>query len=206
MSKYLRQADLVREPLTVNELKAKNRVALSFQSCVCTAPSGFWQEDPSGHLRCRRHIKEFFSSSHLEDNERINSTGALRIRFPKAALNSTCSQWLFDNKYRVGHINCIGVIDGYLARIKVPTAGRNVRHTSLPVLWCQYSSCGWPLPHGFHYWIGCPGVTADQDALEQCGRLYEVIEALPLNVHHSRRGVRYRKDGAVYQGYEKTFL
>ena len=54
--------------------------------------------------------------------------------------------------------------------------------------------------------LAAPGVTADRDALEQCSKLYEAIEALPVGfcVIGDAAYEATKHMVPVYQGYEKT--
>ena len=141
----------------------------------------------------------------------INKTPALRIRFPQKSFefNQAISDFASISQGKA-IINCVGVIDGYLCRIKVPTkkeAG-NVRSYFSGHYQCYGVNIQAVADHHSRFlYIGlaAPGVTADRDALEQCHKLYDAIEAIPL-------GMCIIGDAAyeatermvpVYQGLEK---
>jgi hypothetical protein len=110
---------------------------------------------------------------------------ALRLNFPKtkeevaAAIAGFASVSTDQAVY-----NCVGVVDGYLMRIKVPSKKevKNVRFFfSGHYQWyginiqaaADHQSCF------IHLSFAAPGVTGDRDAIKQCS-LYDLIEDLPL--------------------------
>ena len=142
----------------------------------------------------------------------INSTGALRIKFPEGSseLNKAISDFSTIST-DMAIVNCIGVIDGYLLRIKVPSkkeAG-NVRSYFSGHYQCYGVNIQAVADYQSRFiYIGlaAPGVTADRDALEQCDRLYDAIEGLPFGmcIIGDAAYEATEKMVPVYQGYEKT--
>ena len=105
--------------------------------------------------------------------------------------------------------NCVGVMDGFLVRIKVPSrkeAG-NVRVFFSGHYQCYGINCQAVTDHFsrfIYFAVAAPGVSKDRDAVKQCG-LSDMIEGLP-------RGICVIADAAyepsehlvpVYQGIDK---
>ena len=108
----------------------------------------------------------------------INSTPSLDIIFPQTAAEvQTAMNGFTMISMGAAIINCVGVIDGYLLRIKVPSkeeAG-NVRSYFSGHYQCYGVNIQAVADHWSRFtYIGlaAPGVTADRDALEQCEHLY----------------------------------
>ena len=142
----------------------------------------------------------------------LNTTPELDIKFPQsqAEIHAALSGFTMISM-GAAITNCIGVIDGYLMRIKVPSkeeAG-NVRSYFSGHYQCYGVNIQAVCDHWSRFtYIGlaAPGVTADRDAIEQCPHLYNAIEGLPF-------GICVIGDAAyeatehmvpVYQGLEKT--
>ena len=141
----------------------------------------------------------------------LNSTRDLRIHFPTTREEIAQAMSDFASiSYDMAIINCVGVVDGYLMRIRVPTkkeAG-NVRSYFSGHYQCYGVNVQAVADHNSRFlYIGlaAPGVTADRDAIEQCNKLYDAIENLPF-------GACIIGDAAyeatehmvpVYQGIEK---
>lgn len=204
---------LIRHRLEVNESKANNRGgAIIPELCLyCTIrflAGGSYLDicDVAGIS------KSSFYRVVWRTIRVINSTGALRIKFPQTSVefNKAISDFTTIST-DCAIVNCVGVIDGYLLRIKVPSkkeAG-NVRSYFSGHYQCYGVNIQAVADHHSRFiYIGlaAPGVTADRDALEQCDKLYDAIEAMPF-------GMCIIGDAAyeatehmvpVYQGFEKT--
>ena len=112
---------------------------------------------------------------------------ALRIRFPKTKQEITAGIAGFAGISTDGAIhNCVGVVDGYLLRIRVPAKDgvKNVRSFFSGHYQCYGINIQAAADHHsrfIHFSFAAPGVTGDRDAIKQCS-LYDLNENLPLGV------------------------
>jgi hypothetical protein len=111
----------------------------------------------------------------------------LRITFPKSKEEVTEAIAGFAGISTDGAVyNCVGVVDGYLMRIKVPSKKEvgNVRSFFSGHYQCYGVNIQAAADHQcrfIHLAFAAPGVTGDRDAIKQCS-LYDLIEGLPLGV------------------------
>jgi hypothetical protein len=109
---------------------------------------------------------------------------ALRIIFPKSQQEIENAIAGFASVSQDGAIhNCVGVVDGYLLRIKVPSKRevKNVRSFFSGHYQCYGVNIQAVADHHsrfIHFAFAAPGVTGDRDAIRQC-TLYDLIEGLP---------------------------
>jgi hypothetical protein len=135
---------------------------------------------------------------------------ALRIRFPRTHEEITAAVAGFASVSTEQAIqNCVGVVDGYLLRCRVPSKNevKNVRSFFSGHYQCYGVNIQAACDHHcrfISFAFAAPGVTGDRDAIKQCS-LYQLIERLP-------RGFCVIGDAAyqptehmvpVYQGAEK---
>jgi DDE superfamily endonuclease len=112
---------------------------------------------------------------------------ALRVRFPKTQEELDASIVGFVSVSQDGAIsNCVGVVDGYLLRIRVPSKKevKNVRSFFSGHYQCYGINIQAAADHQsrfIHFAFAAPGVTGDRDAIKQCS-LFDLIEALPLGM------------------------
>jgi DDE superfamily endonuclease len=140
----------------------------------------------------------------------IVQCSALKINFPKTEHEVSSATVGFASISTDGAIkNCVGAVDGYLLRIRVPSKVevKNVRSFFSGHYQCygvNIQACADHHSHFVHFAFAAPGVTGDRNAIKQCS-LYDLIESLP-------RGVCIIGDAAytptehmvpIYQGVDK---
>jgi hypothetical protein len=109
---------------------------------------------------------------------------ALRICFPQTEEEVTAAVAGFASVSTEGAIkNCVGVVDGYLLRCRVPSKHevKNVRSFFSGHYQCYGVNIQAACDHHcrfINFAFAAPGVTGDRDAIKQCS-LYQLIECLP---------------------------
>jgi DDE superfamily endonuclease len=112
---------------------------------------------------------------------------ALRIRFPKTNEEITAAIAGFAGVSTDTAIkNCVGVVDGYLLRIRVPAKKEvgNVRSFFSGHYQCYGVNIQAVADHQsrfIHFAFAAPGVTGDRDAIKQCS-LHGLVEDLPVGL------------------------
>jgi hypothetical protein len=110
---------------------------------------------------------------------------ALRIRFPRTHEEVTAAVAGFASISTEQVIkNCVGVVDGYLLRCRVPSKheAKNVRSFFSGHYQCYGVNVQAACDHHcrfISFAFAAPGVTGDRDAIKQCS-LYQLIERLPM--------------------------
>jgi hypothetical protein len=111
----------------------------------------------------------------------------LKITFPttRAEISSAISGFASISTGGAIH-NCVGVIDGYLMRIKVPSKNEtpNVRSFFSGHYQCygvNIQAASDHLSRFTHFSFAAPGVTGDRAAIKQCS-LHDSVEALPVGI------------------------
>ena len=117
----------------------------------------------------------------------ITLTKALEIRFPSTSQELNDAAKGFASISRMEAIkNCVGVVDGYLLRIKVPNQKEvgNVKSYFSGHYQCYGVNVQAVTDHNSRFIFlafGSPGVTADRDAIRHCS-LNELVESLPFGL------------------------
>jgi DDE superfamily endonuclease len=117
----------------------------------------------------------------------IVKSPALRIRFPRTAEEISSAIAGFASVSTEQAIqNCVGVVDGYLLRCRVPSKKevKNVRSFFSGHYQCYGVNIQAAADHHcrfIHFSFAAPGVTGDRDAIKQCS-LHELIEGLPVGI------------------------
>lgn len=108
-------------------------------------------------------------------------------------------------------INCVGVVDGYLLRIRVPAKKEtpNVRSFFSGHYQCYGVNIQAVTDHNsrfIFFAFAAPGVTGDRDAIKQCA-LYDLIEGLPHGMCIIGDAAYIASEHLVpcYMGVDKTF-
>jgi DDE superfamily endonuclease len=112
---------------------------------------------------------------------------AVRVAFPKTEEEIETAIAGFASISQDGAIyNCVGVVDGYLLCIRVPSKKevKNVRSFFSGYYQCYGINIQTAADHHswfIHFAFAAPGDSGDHDAIKQCS-LYDLVEALALGI------------------------